>query len=162
MQVAQTRSGIFNRATAGKALAPVQVIVERDRIRFFAKVLGYSDPVYHDARAAHAAGYPDLLAPPSFLMVVEALAEEERQRTGQPSWYHFVGCDMRYLLHGTEAYSYYGHVHAGDELRFETEVLGFEDKKGGALELCKLVLRIEHTRRGKLVEGRRTIIHRLA
>lgn len=162
MQAVQPRPGLFIRATAGKALAPVQVTVERDRIRFFAKVLSYDDPVYHDTRAAQAAGYPDLLAPPSFLMVVEALAEEERRRSDQRSYYDFVGCDMRYLLHGNEGYIYNGQIYAGDTLSFETTVAGFEDKKGGALELCKLVLRVVHPRRGLLIEGRRTLIHRLA
>ena len=95
-------------------------------------------------------------------MVVEALAEEERLRTGEQSWYDFVGCDMRYLLHGNEAYTYHGQIHAGDALSFETAVAGFEDKKGGALELCRLVLRVVHPDRGLLVEGRRTLIHRLA
>ncbi len=162
MQAVQPRPGLFVRANAGKALAPVQVMIERDRIRFFAKVLGYNSPIYHDTRAAQAAGYPDLLAPPSFLMVVEALAEEERRRTEQQSWYDFVGCDMRYLLHGNEAYSYHGQIYAGDALSLETAVSGFEDKKGGALELCRLVVRVSHPCRGLLIEGRRTIIHRLA
>jgi acyl dehydratase len=142
-------------------MAPVTITVERGRVRFFAQVLGVTDPVHHDVKAARAARYPDLLAPPSFLMVAEALAEEERRLTGQPSWYDFLRCDTRVLLHGSESYIYRGPAFAGDDLVFETEVLGFEDKKGGALELCQLALRVSHKERGALVEGRRTLIHRL-
>ena len=40
MQAVRPRPGLFARETAGKALAPVLVTVERDRIRFLAKVLG--------------------------------------------------------------------------------------------------------------------------
>lgn len=161
MNPGQSRLKIFDRTTAGRVMEAVSVSIERDRIRFFAQVLGVTDPVHLDVSAARAAGFPDLVATPSFLMVVEALAEEARARAHLQSWYAFVNCDMRYLLHGGESYSYQQPIFAGDELRFETHVIDFQDKKGGALELCRMMLRVVHPERGMLVEGRRTLIHRL-
>lgn len=46
--------------------APVRVTAEE--IRDFAQALGDHDPLYADRRAARAAGYPDVIAPPMFCM----------------------------------------------------------------------------------------------
>ena len=40
--------------------------VERGRLRFFAKAIGGSNPIYTDEEAAKAAGYRALPAPPTF------------------------------------------------------------------------------------------------
>jgi acyl dehydratase len=152
---------IFDRSRAGFVTPPMMVLVERDRIRFFSKILGIIDPVHHDVSAARAQGYPDLLAPPSFLMVIEALAEEERDRRGELSIFSVLRCDFRYLLHGNETYSYSGDVFAGDELTFVSEVVGFVDKKGGALEIAQIVNTVSHATRGDLIRADRTLIHRL-
>jgi acyl dehydratase len=123
--------------------------------------LGITDPVYDDVSAARHAGYPDLLAPPSFLMAIEALAEDERARQGLPSWIDLLQCDMRYLLHGNETYTYSGPLFAGDEVTFVTEFLSFQDKKGGALEVAELGLHVSHATRGLLVSAKRSLLHRL-
>ena len=162
-QIVETtcRSGIFDRSIVGTITPMVTVQVERDRIRFFAKTLGIADPVHQDLGAARAAGYPDLLAPPSYVMAIEALAEAERARRGFASWQKLLRCDMRYLLHGSEGYTYYSPIFAGDEVEFTTEFVGFQDKKGGALELADICLHVVHPERGPLVSARRSLIHRL-
>jgi hypothetical protein len=111
--------------------------------------------------AARAQGHPDLLAPPSFLMVIEALAEEERARRGEQSIFALLRCDFRYLLHGSETYNYLGDVFAGDELSFTSEIIGFADKKGGALEIAEIASTVSHATRGDLIRADRTLIHRL-
>ena len=45
--------------------------IERSRLQFFAKAIGETDPIYTDAAAARAEGYPDLPAPPTFLFAAE-------------------------------------------------------------------------------------------
>lgn len=155
------RSGIFDRTRVGHSTPPVTVTVERDRIRFLSRVLGIHDPAHHDVAAAQAAGHPDLLAPPSFPMVVEALADEERARQGLPNLFTLINCDLRRLLHGGETYTYRGPIFAGDEIEFVTEILSFQDKKGGALEVAEVALRLSHRERGLLVTAERTLIHRL-
>ena len=159
--MARQRPGLFNRTVAGSALLPVTIEIERGRIRFFAQTLGITDPVHFDTEAAVSAGHPDLLAPPSFMMVMEALAEEERKRLGRESWYHALGCDFRYLLHGSESYCYHGPIFAGDRLTFTTAFGQFDDRKGGLLELADIQLRVEHGERGLLLSGSRTLLHRL-
>ncbi|MFC7754141.1 FAS1-like dehydratase domain-containing protein [Tsukamurella soli] len=40
-------------------------LVGREKIREFALAIQATDPIYHDVEAARAAGYADLVAPPS-------------------------------------------------------------------------------------------------
>src|SRR5262245_57965365 len=119
---AATRKGIFDRRTKGHSTTPVTVQVERGRIRFFAQVLGATDLVHSDVDFARGRGHPDLLASPTFFVVIEALANEELTRRGEPSAAQLVRFDYRYLLHADERYDYSGLVYAGDELTFTTHV----------------------------------------
>lgn len=153
--------GIFDRNTVGRSTDRVELEVERGRIRFFSQVLGERDPIHSDIDAANAMGFPDLVAPPSFFMVIEALAEEASARVGQPSAKQLIGCDFRYLLHGDETYVYRGPVFAGDQLSFVTTVDGFYEKRGGALEFATLSSVVSHAERGDLIRATRTLIHRL-
>lgn len=152
--------GLFDRSVLGCATKPVEVEVERGRIRFFAGVLGESEPAYFDVAAAREQGYPDLLAPPSYFMVLEALANEELRRQGHPGVYELLQCDFRFLLHGDETYTYLGQVFAGDRLTFSTTVVDFFEKKGGAMEFATLTSTVAHSERGVLITANRTLLHR--
>jgi acyl dehydratase len=153
--------GIFRRETKGFSATPVTVRVERGRVVTFARLLGETDPVCTDVAAARAQGHPDVVAPPSFPMVVEMLAHEERSRQGAPNPTEVIGCDFRRLLHGEQHHTYEGLVYAGDEVSVETTVVDFYDKRGGLLEFVVLESTIHHDDRGVLVRARRTLLHRL-
>lgn len=153
--------GIFDRSSKGLSLSSVEVDVERSRIRFLARVLGETNPIHHDVAAAHEAGHPDLVAPASFFTVLEALANDERQRRGEAPSASVIGSDRRYLLHGSERYRYGGLIYAGDVLVIDTRIVDFFDKQGGRLEFATLESSASHHRRGTLVTATRTLIHRL-
>ena len=53
----------------GYEVPPTLWDVEKGRIRFFAEVIGATDPIYFDASAAQAAGYRNVVAPPTFISV---------------------------------------------------------------------------------------------
>ena len=55
----------------GHQLPPSEMVLDRSRLRFFAKAIGETAPVYTDVQAAQAAGYADLPAPPTFLFGAE-------------------------------------------------------------------------------------------
>ncbi len=158
---AQKPRGLFKRDTKGISTEPVKVTVERGRIQFLAQVLGETDPLFTDIDAARSMGHPDIAAPPSFFMVVEALAADVAKKTGQQSGPELVGCDVRYLLHGDEHYTYHGLIYAGDEVELSTTVVDFYDKKGGAMEFVVFKSVITHRERGLLVQAKRTLLHRL-
>ena len=153
--------GLFKRETLGMATSPVTIRVERGRIRFFAEVLGEQDPLFTDVDAARAAGHPDIAAPPSFYMVIEALCDAERRSRKEQGALELVGCDYRYLLHGDERYVYNGLIYAGDEVSLTTRVVDFYDKKGGAMEFVTLESSVRHADRGVLLRASRTLLHRL-
>lgn len=61
----------LNTALIGKeypASAPYEV--GREKIREFAMAIGDPNPLYTDENAAKVAGYPDIIAPPTFLTVI--------------------------------------------------------------------------------------------
>lgn len=153
--------GIFDRSTKGRKIDPVTVLVERGRIRFFSAVLGETDPVHFDLAAARAAGHPDIIAPPSFFVVIEAAANEERRNRAIPSAQDLVKVDYRYLLHGEERYFYEAPIYAGDEVDIDITITDFFDKKGGAMEFVTFESRITHRERGLLVRAERSLLHRL-
>ncbi|GLS79605.1 FAS1-like dehydratase domain-containing protein [Paracoccus marinus] len=153
--------GLFNRATTGLKTDPIFFDVEAGRISFFAETLGEDDPVYHDRDDARAAGHPDVPAPPTFPCVVDLETSRIAKRMGRTPIYDLIGCDYTRLLHGEETYEYFGPIYAGDRVSFTTEVVGFEDKKGGALETARLRAEIRHARRGLLVAIERVLVHRL-
>lgn len=161
MDATTTRKGIFDRSVKGTQIEPVKVLVERGRIRFFAEILGQADPIHFDRDAARAAGYPDLVAPPSFFVVIEAAADDERKRRGLPSAAELVKADYRYLLHGEERYFYEAPIYAGDEVEMSCVITDFYEKKGGAMEFVTFESRIVHPERGLLVRAQRSLLHRL-
>ena len=57
---------MIDRQYIGHRFPVFQVEVEKGRLRFFAKAIGETDPVYFDEKAAKAAGHPGLLVPPTF------------------------------------------------------------------------------------------------
>jgi len=140
---------------------PVEIDVERGRIRQFSQVLGETDPIHTDLVVARALGLPDLVAPPSFFMVLDALANDELDRLGKRSAPALIGCDFRYLLHGDESYRYSGTVYGGDRVTLTTTVVDFYDRKGGALEFVTLRSVVTHPERGVLITVTRNLLHRL-
>ncbi|GLW09587.1 UPF0336 protein [Microtetraspora sp. NBRC 13810] len=84
--------------------------VSRVKIREFAAAIGDNNPIYRDREAAHAAGHPDVIAPPTFPIVFtlagagEALADPE------------LGLNFAMVVHGEQRFEYARPVRAGDEL----------------------------------------------
>lgn len=153
--------GLFDRSTKGKVLPPASVEITRAQIRFFSEVLGETDPIHFDVSAARAAGYEDLVAPPTFFMPIEALADQERSRQGQPSLASLLRCDFSKLLHGDERYVYRGSIVAGECVAVSTKIADFFDKKGGLMEFVTLETTVSHASRGILLDVNRTLLHRL-
>jgi acyl dehydratase len=85
-------------------------LVGREKIREFAAAIGATDAEYHDPEAARAAGYPDVVAPPTFPVVVTMAAS--RQIVADPT----LGLDYSRVVHGDQKFAYTRPVVAGDSL----------------------------------------------
>lgn len=153
--------GVFDRTCAGKKTKPVRYPVEKGRIAFFCDVIGETNPIHFSEEAALAAGYPGIVAPPTFPIVIDMETLNARARLDFLPLLQMVNADLRYLLHGSERYEYKGYILAGDEITIFHEIVGFEDKKGGALELCHVRSSLTHPERGEVCAIIRTLVHRL-
>jgi len=84
--------------------------VGREKIREFAAAIGDANPAYTDVEAARALGHPDLVAPPTFAIVLSMRASH--QVVKDPA----LGLDYTRVVHGEQRFSYTRPIVAGDEL----------------------------------------------
>ena len=119
---------MIDRRYIGHSFPAFQVEVEKGRLRFFAKAIGETNPIYFVEKAAHAAGHRALLVPPTFLFCLEMEAPDPAAIR------NLLGLDYRRLLHGEQGFVYNAPVYAGDTLTFEQRIEDIYDKKNGALE----------------------------
>lgn len=85
-------------------------LVGREKIREFATAIGATEAEYHDPEAARKAGYADVVAPPTFPVVVTF--ETSRQVIEDPA----LGLDYTRVVHGDQKFAYRRPVVAGDSL----------------------------------------------
>jgi acyl dehydratase len=153
--------GFFKRDTQGHVTPPIPVDIERGAIAGFASAIGARDSIHSDPDAARAAGYADVVAPPTYATVVDMAAAHASARAGHIDALTLVGADVRYLLHGSERYRYHAPILAGRTVKVSTHITGFSDAKGGKLEIAHLETRITGQDGEPLVSISRDLIHRL-
>jgi acyl dehydratase len=90
--------------------------VSREKIREFALSVGDSDPAYLDPTAAQALGYADVIAPPTFAIVVTMPAGH--QVTFDPE----LGLDYSRVVHGEQQFTHRRPLVAGDEVSVTVHV----------------------------------------
>ena len=90
------------------ASAPYEV--SRVKIKDFANAIGDSNPAYLDTDAAQALGHPDVIAPPTFAIVISF------QMGAQVVFDQGLGLDYSRVVHGEQSFSYVRPIHAGDVL----------------------------------------------
>jgi acyl dehydratase len=110
---------------AGRSFPPtVPYTVGREKIREFAHAIGADDAVYVDPGAAAELGYPDVIAPPTFPIVVTA--ETMRQLIDDPG----LGLDFSRVVHGDQRFTYVRPVRAGDVLTCVCTVAEITERGG--------------------------------
>lgn len=124
--------------------------IERGRLRFFAQAIGETNPVYTDVEAAHAAGYSDLPAPPTFLFAAELDSGAMFERLDA------MAIPLGKLLHGEQGFEYFAPVVAGDTVTVRTRVADIYVKKNGALEFVEMLARVSN-QRGEHVASLRSL-----
>jgi acyl dehydratase len=98
--------------------------VGREKIREFAEAIGDDDALYRDPEAARACGYLDVLAPPTFAMILALRAQE--QLISDPK----LGLDYRRMVHGSQSFTHYRPIRAGDELAATLHVDSIRTMRG--------------------------------
>lgn len=101
----------LNPEFAGRTYPPGSVYeVGREKIREFADAIGDLNPVFRDPEAARAYGHPDVIAPPTFPVIVSQRAQAEVMFDPE------LGLDYSRVVHGEERFVYSRPVVAGDRL----------------------------------------------
>ncbi|QGZ55147.1 MaoC family dehydratase N-terminal domain-containing protein [Paraburkholderia acidiphila] len=137
----------------GKTLPAFRAVAEAGRLRFFAKAIGETNPVYFDESAARDAGHPALPLPPTFLFSLEF-----EQPDG--SWRDEIGIELPRILHGEQSFTYHRLAYAGDVLLFESRIADIYDKKAGALEFVVRETRVTNQRGEHVADLRSVIVQR--
>jgi acyl dehydratase len=84
--------------------------VGRERIREFAEAIGSDDPAHVDPAAARALGYPDVIAPPTFAVIIAQRCEAQYIDDRE------AGIDFSRVVHGEERFTHHAPIVAGDRL----------------------------------------------
>lgn len=101
----------MNPELQGRVFAPTPpYLVGREKVREFARAVLADSPLSLDVAAARAAGYADLVAPPTFPVVLQEFTL--KQLLSEPD----AGIDFSRVVHGDQRFTYSRPVVAGDEL----------------------------------------------
>jgi len=85
-------------------------LVGREKVREFARAVFATNPINHDVDAARAAGHADIVAPPTFAVVVQEAALA--RLLAEPG----AGIDFTRVVHGDQRFTFSRPIVAGDEL----------------------------------------------
>jgi len=107
----------IDRAFAGRTFpAGEPYEVSRVKIAEFADAIGDPNPLYRDRAAAQTAGYPDVIAPPTFAIVVSAASGAKV--TSDPG----LGVNCAMIVHGEQSFTHARPLHAGDVVVAQTTI----------------------------------------
>lgn len=133
---------------AGEAYA-----VGREKIREFARSVKAAHPAHYDVEAARDLGHRDLVAPPTFAIIVAQRADA--QLIEDPE----AGIDFTRVVHADQRFTHHRPIVAGDELVAELHVDQVRAMGGGAMVTTRAEIstvegeRIATTRSSILVRG---------
>jgi len=119
---------MLSKEIIGQRFAQTSAEVEAGRLRFFAKSIGETDPIYTDVQAALTAGYINLPCPPTFLFCLKMDQPNPFAR------WQDLGIDLSMILHANQKFTYHQPAVAGDRLTFSGVISDYYVKKNGALE----------------------------
>ncbi|MDW4571718.1 MaoC family dehydratase N-terminal domain-containing protein [Microbacterium sp. M3] len=102
-------------------------LVGREKVREFARAVFADDPQHTDPAAAQALGYADVVAPPTFPIVVTDATLQ--QLLAEPD----SGIVLQNVLHAEQKFRYSRPIVAGDELTARLAVTGIRAMGAAAM-----------------------------
>lgn len=131
-----------NQEYAGRTMDAVgPYAVDAALISAFARAVGATDPVHFDAEAARAAGYRDVIAPPTLAVRFDQLAS--RAYVEDPD----AGVDYSRVVHGEQRFVHHRPITAGDEVSAQSTVDAIRSAGGHSM----ITVRSEITAAGEPV-----------
>ena len=112
----------------GRAFPPTApYLVGREKVREFARAVFATDPQHDDPEVARSLGYADVVAPPTFAMVIQDATLQ--QLLSQPD----SGIVLERVVHAEQRFRYTRPIVAGDELTGRLTVTGIRAFGKGAM-----------------------------
>jgi len=111
-----------------RAFAPTAPYrVGREKVREFARAVFATAPLHHHPEAARAVGFTDVVAPPTFpIVIAEATLQ---QLLAEPD----AGIDFSRVVHGDQRFTYSRPIVAGDELTATLRVTSIKSLGGNSM-----------------------------
>lgn len=117
-----------NPELVGRAFPQVgPYLVGREKVREFSRAVFATNPIFFDVEAARAAGHSDIVAPPTFPVVIQELTLA--QLLAEPD----ANIDFSRVVHGDQRFSFTRPVVAGDELRATLSVTSVKTLGGNSM-----------------------------
>lgn len=101
--------------------------VGREKIREFAAAVKATSPLHFDVQAAQSVGYSDLIAPPTFAIILAQKADAAL--ISDPE----AGIDFSRVVHADQRFTHHRPIVAGDELLTEVHVDSVRVMGAGAM-----------------------------
>jgi acyl dehydratase len=138
---------------AGRTFPPGEPYeVSREKLREFANAIGDPNPVYRSQAAAQEAGFPDVIAPPTFAIVISMASSS--QVLADPA----LNVNYAMVVHGEQKFTYTRPLHAGDVVTAQSTITSIREV--GSLSMMTTTTQIS-TVDGELVcTAHSTIVER--
>ncbi|MBM7051897.1 MULTISPECIES: MaoC family dehydratase N-terminal domain-containing protein [unclassified Rothia (in: high G+C Gram-positive bacteria)] len=109
--MADNNAKTINPDIVGRAYPPAtSYTVGREKIREFARAVKATSPLHFDVEAAREAGYTDLIAPPTFAIILAQAADAALIQDES------AGIDFSRVVHADQRFTHHRSIVAGDEL----------------------------------------------
>jgi acyl dehydratase len=122
----------------GHKFTPFDSMIEAGRVRLFCEAIGETAAIHLDARAARAAGYPNILAPLTFPAAI-AMDNPNPRCVSE-----LLELNIAWILHAEERYEYLGPICVGDRITTGIQIVDIYTRKNGALQFVVTALEMHN------------------
>lgn len=98
--------------------------IHASSIAAFARAINDENPAYLDRKTAHALGYSEVVAPPTYLITIAL--DESQWALSDP----LLGLDWARVVHGDQRFKFARSIVAGDVLSCETTIEAIKSVAG--------------------------------
>jgi acyl dehydratase len=132
----------------GKPTGAYKVRIERGPVTFFAAAVQDENPIYRDPKAAQAAGFDTIPAPPTFSFAMQHMGRWEEEQPEDPTGglnpMHTVMGELfgkgALILHGEQEFTYHRPIVVGDVLVGEGRILDVYERETDAAVMTFVVV----------------------
>jgi acyl dehydratase len=143
----------INLEYAGRTFEPSEPYeVSRVKIAEFAEAIGEPSPLCRDRAAAQAAGYPDVIAPPTFAIVISSAGAAHVIHDPD------LGVNYAMIVHGEQSFSHTRPLHAGDVVVTQSTIESI--RPAGSMTMLTTVTEIRTVAGEHVCTARNTLVER--